>query len=291
MQIAYHIGAHCTDDDRLLASLRKNVETFADKGIHIPGPGRYRNLLRETIQGLKGAEPEPGTRDVLLSAIMQRDDAERLVLSNPLFICVVKRIFENQLFYHLIDEKVAGMRKLFPEDDIEYFMGLRNQATFIPAVFGEQSDMDFPEFMRNTDPAHMRWTNVIERIQRADPKAKVTVWADEDTPLFWAQLIRAIAGVDPMTRIKGGFDQLQEILTPEGMNSFVDYLRQKPPQTEAQKRRIIGAFLERFAQPEKVEYEITVPGWGQGLVDQLTANYYDDLEKIARMPNVQLITV
>lgn len=289
MQIAYHIGAHCTDDDRLLASLRKNTETFAPMGIHIPGPGRYRNLVRETIQGLSGADPEPGTRDVLLNAIMQRSDSHRLVMSNPLFICVVKRIFENQLFYHLIDEKVGGMRKLFPEDEIEYFLAIRNQATFIPAVFAEQSDMTFQDFIRDTDPGHLRWSHVVERIQRADPRAKITVWSDEDTPLFWAQLIREIAGVDSTTRIKGGFDQIQEILTPEGMNSFVEYLRQKPPQTEGQKRRIISAFLERFARPEKAEYEFSVPGWTQDTVDHLTANYMDDIAKIGAMPGVRMI--
>lgn len=290
MQIAYHIGAHCTDDERLLGSLRKNAEEFANMGIHVPGPGRYRNLLRETIQGLGGAEPEAGTRDVLLNTIMQRKDSHRVVMSNPLFICVVKRIFENQLFYHLIDEKVGGMRMLFPDDDIEYFLGMRNQATFIPAVFAEQSDLDFPAFMRDTDPVHLRWTNVVERIRRADPKARLTVWCDEDTPLFWAQLIREMAGVDSMTRIKGGFDQLQAILTPDGMNSFVEYLRQKPPQTEAQKRRIIGAFLERFARPEMIEYEINLPGWNQQIVDQLTANYHEDIDKISRIPGVTLIT-
>ena len=55
MQIALHIGENCTDDDRILKSLLKNGSAFADNGIKFPGPGKYRRLLRETIQNLNGA--------------------------------------------------------------------------------------------------------------------------------------------------------------------------------------------------------------------------------------------
>lgn len=290
MQIVYHIGAHSTDDDRLLKSLLKNADALREQGTRVPGPGTYRNLLRETIQGLKGAKPAPDTRDILLDAILDDDHANRLVLSNENFICVVKRIFENQLFYHLIDEKVGGMRNLFPEDEINYFMGMRNPATFIPAVFARQSDLDYAAFMRKSDPRAMRWSDVVARIQRADPDAHLTVWCDEDTPLFWAQLIRDIAGIDAMARISGGFDLLQALLTEEGMKKFVTYLRQNPPQTEVQKRRIIAAFLERFAREDVLDVEIDLPGWNQSLVDELTALYHQDVEQIAAMPGVTLIT-
>lgn len=290
MHIAYHIGAHCTDEGRLFDTLRKNDAALSEQGVFIPGPGKYRNLLRETIQGLKGELPEPGTRDVLLRMIMDKREPERLVLSNELFICVVKRIFENQLFYHLIDEKVGGMRALFPEDEISYYLAMRNPATFIPAVYEKQSDMDLHSFLRGVDPRHIRWSAAIERLQRADPQAEITVWSDEDTPLFWARLVRAITGVDAMTRITGGFDQLQHVISADGMDHFVAYLRQKPPQTEAQKLRIIVKFLERFGLPDITEAEIDLPGWDQDLVDQITDGYHDDLERIRKMNDVTLIS-
>jgi hypothetical protein len=52
MQIVYHIGANCTDQDRLLKSVLKNAETFAAQGVKVPGPGKYRRLIRDTIQKL-----------------------------------------------------------------------------------------------------------------------------------------------------------------------------------------------------------------------------------------------
>jgi len=59
MQIAYHIGANRTDQDRLLKSVLKNADAFSDHGVKVPGPSKYRRLVRETIQKLEGTQPAP----------------------------------------------------------------------------------------------------------------------------------------------------------------------------------------------------------------------------------------
>ncbi len=38
MEIVYHLGAHCTDEDRLLRCLLKNRGILAQQGIIVPGP-------------------------------------------------------------------------------------------------------------------------------------------------------------------------------------------------------------------------------------------------------------
>lgn len=289
MQINYHIGANCTDHDRLLKSLLKNSDPLSKLGAKVPGPGKYRNLIREAIQGIGKDGPAADTRDVLLDAILDGDDAERLVLSYDRFICFPKRVFENSLLYHLIDEKVMGMRQIFPNDELRYFMALRNPATFIPAVFADQEGKSYEEFMRFMEPQDMKWSLALERLRRADPNAHLTVWCDEDTPLIWAQLIRTIAGVDPMTRISGGFDLLQHILTEEGMQGFVKHLRDTPPRTEAEKRGIIQDYIQRHAKPGALDQEINLPDWDQSLVDDLTRTYLEDVEKIKGMEGVTFI--
>ncbi|MES2145513.1 MAG: hypothetical protein V4516_14445, partial [Pseudomonadota bacterium] len=55
MQIVYHLGAHCTDEDRLLRCLLRNRGVLAERGVVVPGPARYRKLLRDTAIQLKGA--------------------------------------------------------------------------------------------------------------------------------------------------------------------------------------------------------------------------------------------
>ncbi len=289
MQIVYHIGANCTDDDRLIKSLLKNAEPFSEQGIKVPGPGKYRRLIRETIQNLGGAMPGPDTREILIDAILDDEQANRLVMSNSAFICVPNRIFEGGEFYGLAGPKIAALAHLFDGDDVELFLGLRNPATFVPAVFNDSKQDNFEHFLNRTPLENILWSGVIERIRAAAPAANLTVWCNEDTPLIWAQLIREISGVDPLTRITGGFDLLASIMSADGMSRFLSYLKSHPPQTEVQKRRIIAAFLDKYAIEEEVVEEVDLPGWTADIMDRLTERYEEDVFRIERMPGVNFI--
>jgi len=289
MQIVYHIGANCTDQDRLLKSILKNAEIFAQQGVKIPGPSKYRRLVRETIQSLEGQTPAPDTREILLDAILDDEECDRLVMGHAQFMCVHRRVFERGVFYMLAEEKLSGLANLFPTDALEIFIGLRNPATFIPAVFGDSPVDSFNQFMHGLDPMGVRWSDLIGRIRAILPQAKLTVWCNEDTPLIWAQLIREMAGVDPLTKITGGFDLLASIMSAEGMKHFVTYLRANPPQTELQKRRIIAAFLEKYALEGEVEEVVDIPGWTEDTVARLTAGYDEDVERIEQMDGVNFI--
>ena len=78
-------------------------------------------------------------------------------------------------------------------------------------------------------------------------------------------------------------------MSAEGMKKFVTYLKSNPPQTEQQKRRIIAAFLEKYAIEGEVEEEIDIPGWTDATVAQLTANYEEDIYRIERIEGVNFI--
>lgn len=290
MQIVFHIGANCTDEDRLLKSMLKNGDVFSHEGIKVPGPGKYRRLIRETIQNLNGAMPAPDTRGILLDAILDDDDATRLVLSNPNFICISNRIFDDGLFYAQTEAKITALLQLFPEDEIELFMALRNPATFLPDVFADSKTNTLGEYLHGIDPLQIRWSNVVQRIRQCAPQAKLSVWCNEDTPMIWAELVRRISGVSNDTKITGGFDLLASIMSTEGMNRFLNYLRTHPPQTENQKRRIIGAFLDKYALEDEIEKTIDLPGLTEELIEDMTDVYEDDLNLIAQMPDVHFIS-
>lgn len=289
MDIAFHIGASCTDDERLLKSLLKNANRFAEQGVVVPRPNRYRRLVRETLQNLNGMLPSAETRDILIDAILEDQEGSRVVLSNPDFICVPNRIFEGGEFYALASAKCSALRELFPHDRISFYMAIRDPATFIPATLAKSKTDNVNEFLRGAQLDSIRWSDVIRRIQENAPGVPITVWCNEDTPFIWAQLIREISGVDPMTRITGGFDLLREIMTPEGMQRFLSYIKDHPPQTESKKRKIIATFLERFAIEDEIIEDIEIPEWDEHIVEQLTAAYYEDVETIATMDGVRLI--
>ena len=290
MQIAFHIGANCTDEDRLLKSLLKNADVLSGLGIKVPGPGKYRKLIRETLHSLNGAPPAPNARQVLLDAILDEDEPERLVLSNANFICIPNRIFDEGRFYVQAEFKVRSLLELFPQDQITFYLGLRDPATFLPEAYAQSKAPDFASFIQGTPLGDIRWSDVIARIRQNAPAAEVVVWCNEDTPLIWADLIRRIAGIDRMTKITGGFDLLAHLMSADGLARFLAYLRDHPPRTETQKRRIIAAFLDKYTRPEDIETEVDLPGFDAATVQELSLRYDEDVALIARMPGVTLVT-
>ncbi|WP_343245390.1 hypothetical protein [Sulfitobacter faviae] len=98
-----------------------------------------------------------------------------------------------------------------------------------------------------------------------------------------------MAGLAPETKIRGGFDLLQTIMSEEGMKRFRGYLDTHPDMSEAQKRRVITAFLDKYALEEEIEEELDMPGWTEELVERMTAIYDADVEVIRAMPGVTLI--
>lgn len=289
MQIAFHIGANCTDEDRILKSLLKNAGSLSDSGIKVPGPGKYRRLLRETIQNLNGAPPAADTRSILLDAIGDHDDTKRLVLSNANFICIANRIFDQGIFYQLAESKLRTLHQLFPEDEIEIFLALRNPATFLPAVFAE-SKADTPDtYLKGMLPTQIRWSDLVRRIQHMFPRTKLTVWCNEDTPMIWAEILRSIAGIDQDQKITGNFDLLASIMTDEGMNRFLSYLQSHPPKTETQNRQVIATFLDKYGIEDEIEEVVDMPGITDAMVEELSDLYEDDIDFIEQLPGLTFI--
>ncbi|WP_341214113.1 hypothetical protein [uncultured Limimaricola sp.] len=290
MDIAFHIGANCTDDDRLLKSVSKNLPLLAGQGTRVPNPARYRRLLRETIQHLQGETPEPGTRDVLIDAILDHGETtERLIMGNPAFICTPARICEAGCFHEMATFKARSLQALFPEDQIEIFLSIRNPASFVPACWEQTRGRGFDEFMAGLDPRSILWSDVVARLRQAAPQAGLTVWCDEDSVLLWPELVRALAALGPDAPIEGAHDLIDEIMHPEGAARLRSYLETHPPASPEQTRRVVSAFLDKYARADAVETEVDLPGWDAALMADLTAIYEADLDRIAQMEGVRFL--
>lgn len=292
MQVILHTGAHCTDEDRLLKGVLRNAESWRHEGVAIPGPSRYRNLLTEAMNKLRRDAPSPDTRDLLLDAILQEDagDLSRLVLSNDNFFSVPKLMFQNGYIYHRAEERLSTMAKVFEGDELNLFMGLRDPASFLPAAFAATPHDDFATFMEGVDPMRFRWSDLIRRISATVPNMPITLWCNEDTPFLWGQIMRELAGIALNRKITGAFDLYAQIISREGMQRFRAFLKENPTITERQKRRVMIAFLDKYALDDMLEDELDLPGWDAAYVDMLTEIYEYDLEIIAALPNVRLLT-
>lgn len=289
MQIILHTGAHFTEELRVSRCLVRNKEGFGRRGIAVPGPSRYRRLLKDAMEALADADPAPGARDVILDEILDEEHTDRMVLSHPFYFGAPHSCLRNGLLYHLAPERMAKTAALFAEDDVHLYFAIRNPATFLPLMFDKAPHDNQQRFFGAAHPADIRWSDLFLAIRDAAPTVQMTVWCNEDAPLIWAQIIRDMAGLEDGEKIVGGFDLLSDIMSAEGMKRFRAYLKSHPVMTEAQKRRVIAAFLDKFAIEDELEEEINMPGWSDEMVDDLTEAYDEDIARIEAVPGLRMI--
>lgn len=289
MQVVIHAGAHSTDDDRLIQCLLQNKERLSAIGTDVPDPRIYRKLLRDILNAAMKSGINEEAREIVLDTINHDPAADRLVLSNQGFFGTQKMAVGQGQLYPQAAARMEAFRQIFPDDDIEFFVGLRNPATFFPAILPKTPFETIDDLLNGVDPGAFRWSDMVRRLREAHPDMPMTIWCNEDTPLIWAQVVRELAGLDPNASFNGEFLLINEIMTEEGVQRFESYMSGQTEMTEIQKRRVIVAFLDKFVKEEEIEEELDLPGWSEALIDRLTEAYDEDVYEVARVSGVNMI--
>lgn len=289
MRIVYHLGAHCTDEERLITCLWKNRAVLATEGIVVPAPTRYRTLLRDTAMTLKGRPATRDTQALVLDQIMDEAEASRLILGWDNFLSYPQWVVKDRL-YPMAAERIRAFTQIFPDIEAEFHLSIRSLASFLPALLQKQRGKSYSEFMGMTEPESLGWAEVVEDILQMNPDAPFTIWCDEDTPLIWPEVLRAVAGHTAAVQMDGETELLDRLMLPEGIARMRDYLQANPPIGVTQRRRVVSAFLDKFAMPDQIEAEIDIPGWDSGTIERLEESYRRDIQRIAAMPGVTFIT-
>ncbi|MDR0809793.1 MAG: hypothetical protein LBE86_11835 [Gemmobacter sp.] len=292
MRIAYHIGVHCTDDDRLVRTLYRNAALLAGQGVEVPDPARYRNLIRDASIQLKGQTVTPEISAGILEQFTEAGAEEdlRLVLSWENFLAFPAWAVKAGAIYRSGGERMRTICGIFPNDEAEFHIALRNPATYLPELHSRQRGRPWSEFIEGTDPQDLRWSDLILQLLEANPGVPITVWADEDTPLIWPEVLRAVAGLPELSALEGEDDLLESLMTEDGMRRMSAYLAGHPPQNVQQRRRIASAFLDKFARPDRLNFSFDLPDWTEETIAELTERYERDLAYIAGLPGVTMIT-
>ena len=115
MDIVLHVGAHFTEEERLMKCLLRNKEGFAKRGIAVPGPGKYRRLLNQTFAALQKAPPSADARDVLLDAFLDDQSADRVILSHANIFGAPRACLRDGQFYIMAADRVSTLAQLFPQ--------------------------------------------------------------------------------------------------------------------------------------------------------------------------------
>ena len=290
MQIVFHIGAHQTDEGALLKSLMKSQDELQGLRVAVPAPERYRQLIGETVNALRGDYGDQDTEDRILGAALDRDEVERVIFSNDSFICMNSRVLETGELYTRVHKSI-WLRNLFPEHEVDFALGIRNPATFLPALFAGRlkKGASYRDLMEGADPRELSWFTYLRKLSEMNPHSIVTVWCNEDTPFIWGEVLRSVTGVGEQVEFPGAYDILRTIMPRAGLFELGDRIAQTPPADEAEHRHLMMEIADRHALREKIEVEIDLPGWTDDLVATLTDAYDADIERIANLPNVELI--
>lgn len=288
MRIVYHLGAHCTDEDRLVRCLLKNRSALAEQGIVVPPPTRYRKLLRDAASQLRGAAASEDTEAMILDQIMDEASADRLILSWTSFLGFPAYAIASGL-YGSGGERLRAYTQIFPDIEAEFHLAIRNPATFVPDLRERAMQKNHGDILDGIDPFALRWSEAVRQILEQNPGVPLTVWCDEDTPLIWPEVLEIVSGHAPGTVLDDDDELLRLLLSEAGLQRYLTYCSEHPPQSVSQRRRIVTAFLEKFGRPEALATEITLPGWTEDVVQDLTRGYLADVARIGEMPGVRLL--
>ncbi len=288
MHIAFHIGAHCTQPDLLLGSLRRRSDALAARGVAVPAAAEYRRLLRDLAAERMGQPLPAEAQDALIETIAGGASADRLVLSNANFISHPAQAIVRGALYPQMD-RAAWLRAIFADHDVSFHLCVRDPVGFVPALFRLQKLHDDPEALfGGTDARALRWSEPIAALLDACPDCRLTLWCYEDTPLVWDRIAAALAGLADADGLDCGLDMAREILDQEGLSQLEGDLAAAATDSAQERQAIIADHVGRFGIAEKLRERVPET-WDLSQDAELTRLYEIDLARILRMDRVDAV--
>ena len=290
MQIAFHLGVHATDGDRLLKTLLNNRAPLLEAGTEIVTPNRYRGLFDDALMALNGAPATVEMEQVLMDTILDHDHSRRAVLSNGGFMGAAGRVVGRGMLYPQMAERVAALINLFPRAECEFFLAMRNPAPLLSDVRPLVAGGDYAALMQGTDPRALRWRDCIGRLLSVLAGRRLVIWCHEDVPMIWPEIVRLAGDIDPDQPLSGALIYMHELLGDAGLPKLRAALAGQAAGDIAGRRRIFADMLQQHALAGIMDQAIDLPGWSQDLVDEITASYRSDIAHISAMPGVEFIS-
>jgi hypothetical protein len=288
MEIALHIGAHLTDDGRLLRCLVKNRDALFGQKIEVPGPGRYREaLIRMAAAGVDG-DLSPDAGQMLLDECLDSDETRRVVFSEANMLSWKSGAVRGSALYPQAGARMAGLRTAFADHQVNLFLAIRNPASLLPALMPHVKPQ-VQQTLRTARPEGLRWGPMVVALRQFWPEAHLTVWCDEDTPFIWHRILQAVSGHAEDVALDHTFDWFDQVMVDGGAQKLETYLRAAPPVDDAHRQRVIAAFLDKYYDSEKVDVDVSIAEWDEDIIDTITELYEEDVDHLATSTDVTLI--
>lgn len=269
MHIAYHLGAHCTDEGLLAEHLWHHRTTLAQDGCHVLPSNALDGAMRAALSGDQSA-----THDIAMPK-----DMGRAVISQPDLLGPLHK--DNLLYPHAID-RVDALLNLFPDHDASLHLALRHPATLLGRL-AEATDMA-PRVQS------LSWFDLIAAIRKSQPTVPIILWRDEDSPYLWDHILSRLTGLSLEQRPDQN-RRLERIMQPAGFSRLTGYLAANTSLDEGQRRQVTAAFVSKFAQPEIVEQDISLLGWTEAELVEMDRLYLEDVARLRSLPHVTMLGI
>ncbi|MDO5621862.1 MAG: hypothetical protein Q4G24_10370 [Paracoccus sp. (in: a-proteobacteria)] len=292
MKAVFHLGAHDTDGEALIESLTVNGKILREHRVEAVENRRHQGIFSEALNALQGGTSTHEMEQMMLDAVLESDRTpDRVIFSSPGFLGLPHRMLSANGLYYSAPERILRLINLLPSAEVEFAIGLKNPALLIAHVQERQPNTPYEQLMFNIDPLALRWNEAFRRMLQAAGSRPITVWAHEDTPLIWPELLRRIAGLDASEVMIDQMKMAQLLLPHAAVQQVRAKMREYGPAiTVSQRRELIEAALVSHADPAALTAPVDLPGWSQDLVDEITALYHADLAEIAALPGVEFIS-
>ncbi|WP_037310485.1 hypothetical protein [Ruegeria halocynthiae] len=289
MQVAIHAGAAFTDEGSLLKSLQKNSEVLTQEGIAVIGPRRYRQVFKPAFDTL-GVEPaDRGLLHQMQNMLPVNPDVRRTIFSSDNFVGERALALQEGQLYPQAGRRMALLDTAYSDHQITLFLGLSNPGSFIPKLLMTLPQADRESIIRSTDLSCLSWIGMIEDIRDLAPDVQITLWSNEDTPLIWGDIVRAMGDLNDDVALNDEYDLLLSLLDDTGKSKVLGQMDSVDGQDKATVRESLAQIFEDHAKLDTVEEELELPGWSAEIIDAFSELYEQDLTKLETMPGVRIL--
>lgn len=283
--ISYHIGAHGNVSEHLSKVLHKNRAYLKEQDVIVPFPSKYRKIERQIYDKNLTLPISLEEQNLFFEKVTDTHHFQRFVVSHNAFLSNrLMAITANEL-YPSLQKKMHFLDNLYFDLDIEIYFEIESLATF-PFTVYETIQNDKKKIFNSSKFMAFRWSEVVQRISRILPSAKIIIFCSEDLIFVWPDIVRRMTGLSSVFQLQGILDFPLSWLDPMKKKEFVSEMQL------ASSKTIEGySFLiEKYCPPFTNYFDKNqFLGWTEEKLTVLNSLYQKDLDDIGEIPNVEIL--
>lgn len=288
--VTLHIGTHFTASRYLDKVLEANMSTLSEAGVHVPTQRHARSVLIGMLKELDGLPPIFEEEQAVLDRLLGKSPADKILLWDDRWSAPLRNAFEGDHLYAPMARIAPRVAELFSCSEFQISLSVMNPAVFLE--FARRSDTvpkHIADFLSRVSPDTLSWRDTIDALRHKLPNVQILIWAEEDAPLIWPNVIRRLAHLPEGAPLTGHHLPAAHLLEAEGLTRLKTYLETHPPRTATQHEQVMTVFLEKYGKPEMLTPTCELPGWTDADIARVSARYEADLIALSEEDGIDVI--